>query len=199
MSYRFDNNASALVLRGRELEALPNDPQALASALQAMAGPTDTEGGGAQIKVDGFSNGQIPPKEAIREVRINQNPFSAENEFPGFNGIEIFTQPGSEKWRGGGSFDFNDESLNSRNPFTTFRAPFQQRSFNLNVSGPIVAKRASFSAYFGRNVSDSNSIVNATTLDPVTLDPVSVNRSFVTPQQACTARPFDEGRWHAGW
>ena len=65
-----DNNANAIVLRGRDLEALPNDPDALAAALQALAGPPDTEGG-AQVKVDGFSNGQIPPKEAIREVRIN--------------------------------------------------------------------------------------------------------------------------------
>src|SRR5215213_4631043 len=138
-----DNNANAVVLRGRDLEALPNDPQALASALQAMAGPTDPEAGGnAQIKVDGFSNGQIPPKEAIREVRINNNPFSAENEFPGWNGIEIFTQPGADKWHGSFAFDFNDESLNSRNPFTSRRAPYQHRAYNLSLSGPIIPKRA---------------------------------------------------------
>ncbi|HKG48451.1 MAG TPA: TonB-dependent receptor [Pyrinomonadaceae bacterium] len=177
-----DNNANAVVLRGRDLEALPNDPQALASALQAMAGPTDPEAGGnAQIKVDGFSNGQIPPKEAIREVRINNNPFSAENEFPGWNGIEIFTQPGADKWHGSFAFDFNDESLNSRNPFTSRRAPYQQRAYNLSLSGPVVKKRASFSVYFGRYLSDANSVVNATVLDPVTLRPVTVNESFVTP------------------
>jgi hypothetical protein len=177
-----DNNANALVLRGRELEALPNDPQALAQALQAMAGPTDPEAGGqAQIKVDGFSNGQLPPKEAIREVRINNNPFSAENEFPGWNGIEIFTQPGADKWHGGFSFDFTDESLNSRNPFTTKRAPYQQRAYNFSLSGPVIPKRASFSFYFGRYASDANSVVNATILDPVTLKPVTVNESFVTP------------------
>lgn len=177
-----DNNANAIVLRGRELEALPNDPQALASALQAMAGPIDPEAGGqAQIKVDGFSNGQIPPKEAIREVRINNNPFSAENEFPGWNGIEIFTQPGADKWHGGFSFDFNDESLNSRNPFTTKRAPYQHRGYNFSLSGPVIPKRASFSFYFGRYASDANSIVNARILDPVTLRPVTVNESFVTP------------------
>src|SRR5688500_144893 len=175
-----DNNASAIVIRGKELEALPNDPQALASALQALAGPPDPENG-TQIKVDGFSDGQIPPKEAIREVRINNNPFSAENEFPGWGGIEIFTQPGADKWHGALSFDFNDESLNSRNPFTTFRAPYQQRAYHINLSGPIVAKRASFSVFFGRYLSDANSVVNATTLDPVTLEPVTVNRSFVTP------------------
>jgi Carboxypeptidase regulatory-like domain len=176
-----DNNANAIVLRGRDLEALPNDPQALMAALQAMAGPTDPEGGQAQVKVDGFSEGQIPPKEAIREIRINNNPFSAENEFPGWGGIEIFTQPGADKWHGGVIFDFNDESLNSRNPFTTVRAPYQQRAYNINLSGPIVAKRASFSIYFGRSLSDANSIVNATTLDPITLKPVIVNQSFVTP------------------
>ncbi len=175
-----DNNANAVVLRGKELEALPNDPQALAAALQAMAGPTDPENG-AQIKVDGFSNGQIPPKEAIREVRINNNPFSAENEFPGFSGIEIFTQPGADKWHGGFSFDFNDESLNSRNPFTTFRAPYQQRGYQGSISGPIIPKRASFSFFLGRYYSDGNSTVNATTLDLVTLKPVVVNQSFVTP------------------
>jgi carboxypeptidase family protein/TonB-dependent receptor-like protein len=178
-----DNNAGAVVLRGRDLEALPNDPQALMAALQALAGPADPEGGGAQVKVDGFSNGQIPPKEAIREVRVNNNPFSAENEFPGFGGIEIFTQPGADKWHGAVSFDFNDESLNSRNPYTTFRAPYQQRAYNINLSGPIIKKRASFSAFFGRYLSDANSVVNATTLDPVTLEPVSINQSFVTPDK----------------
>src|SRR4051812_20841728 len=177
-----DNNQNAVVLRGRELDALPNDPQALASALQAMAGPTDPESGGnAQVKVDGFSNGQIPPKEAIREVRINNNPFSAENEFPGWNGIEIFTQPGADKWHGGFSFDFNDESLNSRNPFQTARAPYQQRAFNGSISGPIIPKRASFSVFLGRYYSDGNSTVNATTLDPVTLKPIILNETFVTP------------------
>ena len=177
-----DKNAGAVVLRGRDLEALPNDPQALAAALQAMAGPGDSEtGGGAQVKVDGFSNGQMPPKEAIREVRINNNPFSAENEFPGFSGIEIFTQPGADKWHGSASFDFNDESLNSRNPFTSRRAPYQQRAYNFGLSGPIVAKRASFSTYFGRYSSDANSVVNATTLEPVTLKPVRINQSFLTP------------------
>jgi len=175
-----DNNASAIVLRGKELEALPDDPQAFAQALQALAGPTDPENP-SQVKVDGFSNGQIPPKEAIREVRINNNPFSAENEFPGFGGIEIFTQPGADKWHGSFSFDFNDESLNSRNPFTKVRAPYQQRAYNMSVSGPIIAKRASFSAYFGRYVSDANSVVNATILDPVTLKPLELNETFVTP------------------
>jgi hypothetical protein len=177
-----DRNADAIVLRGQDLAALPTDPQALAAALQAMAGPPGEGQTGAQVTVDGFSNGQMPPKEAIREVRINQNPYSAENEYPGWGGIEIFTQPGSDKWHGALAFDFNDESLNSRNPFAPTRAPYQQRSFNVSLSGPVVPKRSSFSFYAGRYASDINSVVNATILDEATLTPVLFNQSFVTPQ-----------------
>jgi len=176
-----DRNADAIILRQSDLEALPNDPSALLAALQAMAGPTEGEGG-AQLKVDGFSNGQMPPKEAIREVRLNQNPYSAENEFPGWGGIEIFTQPGSDKFHGGVNFNFNDESLNSRNPFAPRRAPYQHRGLTGNLSGPIVSKRSSFSLHIGRYASDGNAVVNATILDLVTLKPVAFNQTFVTPQ-----------------
>src|SRR5437763_1039828 len=175
-----DRNGDAVVLGQKELEALPNDPDALADALKAMAGPTDNEGG-PQIKVDGCSNGTIPPKESIREVRINQNPYSAENEYPGWGGIEIYTQPGSDKYHGGAAFNFNDESLNSRNPFALRRAPYQQRGWNFNLAGPLKKKRASFAVYFNRSASESNAIINATILDPVTLKPALFNQTIVTP------------------
>src|SRR5712692_10513744 len=180
-----DRNADSVVAVSLEIEALPNDPDALLATLQAMSGPVQGEnGGGAQVKVDGFSNGQMPPKEAIREVRINNNPYSAENEYMGWNGIEVFTQPGSEKWHGNLAFNFADESLNSRNPYAFRRAPFQQRVFNGALSGPIVKKRASFNLYAGRNASETNSVVNATTLDLVTLRPFLFNQTFVPPQHS---------------
>ena len=68
-------NAGALILGQRELEALSDDPDTLAMQLQAMAGPAAGPSGGG-IYVDGFSNGQIPPKSSIREVRINSNVYS---------------------------------------------------------------------------------------------------------------------------
>ncbi|HEX6188859.1 MAG TPA: TonB-dependent receptor [Pyrinomonadaceae bacterium] len=176
-----DRNADAITLRQRELEALPNDPEAFAAALQALAGPPQGEGGGAQAKVDGFSNGQLPPKETIREVRINQNPYSAENEYPGWGGIEIFTQPGTDKFHGGITFNFNDESLNSRHPFAKVRAPFQTRQWGGSLTGPLVKKRASFTFYINRYDNFTNTVVNATVLDPVTLTPVGFNQTFVIP------------------
>src|SRR5688500_7706860 len=88
------NNAGATVLKEKDLEALPDDPDELEAALQALAGPSSGPNGG-QIYIDGFTGGRLPPKEAIREIRINQNPFSAEYDRLGFGRIEILTKPGS--------------------------------------------------------------------------------------------------------
>ena len=48
---------------------------------------------GGAIFIDGFSGGQLPSKASIREIRINQNPFSAEYDKLGYGRIEIFTKP----------------------------------------------------------------------------------------------------------
>jgi hypothetical protein len=42
-----------------------------------LAGPAAGPNGGT-IYIDGFSGGELPPKNTIREIRINQNPFSPE-------------------------------------------------------------------------------------------------------------------------
>lgn len=104
-----DANKDATVLKGKDLEALPDDPDELAAALQALAGAAAGPNGG-QIYIDGFMGGQLPSKESIREIRINSNPFSAEYDRPGFGRIEILTRPGSDRFRGSSNGSFNDES-----------------------------------------------------------------------------------------
>ena len=68
------NNAGAITISGKELEALPDDPDELLTDLQALAGPSAGPNGG-QLYIDGFTAGQLPPKESIREIRINQIRF----------------------------------------------------------------------------------------------------------------------------
>ena len=94
-----ENNAGAIVISGKELDALPDDPDELLTDLQALAGPSAGPNGG-QLYIDGFTAGQLPPKSSIREVRINQNPFSAEYDKLGYGRIEIFTKPGTDKLHG---------------------------------------------------------------------------------------------------
>ncbi|MGC2770972.1 MAG: carboxypeptidase regulatory-like domain-containing protein, partial [Candidatus Sulfotelmatobacter sp.] len=71
------NNAGAITISGKELEALPDDPDELLTDLQALAGPSAGPNGG-QLYIDGFTAGELPPKSSIREIRVNQNPFSSE-------------------------------------------------------------------------------------------------------------------------
>jgi hypothetical protein len=187
LSAEAGNNSDAIVMRGADLDALPDDPDDLAAALQALAGPSAGPNG-AEIFIDGFTGGRLPPKESIREIRLNQNPFSAENDRPGGGRIEILTKPGTDKFRGQVFYNFMDESLNSRNPFAPNRAAFQLRQYGGNLSGPIVSKRASFFVDFERRVTDDNDIVNATILDP-NFNIIPFSASILTPQSRTTFSP----------
>jgi Carboxypeptidase regulatory-like domain/TonB dependent receptor len=135
-------NASAMVLKGKDLDAFSDDPDELSNELMALAGPSAGPNGG-QIYIDGFSGGQLPPKSAIREIRINQNPFSAEFDRIGFGRIEILTKPGTDKLRGQLFIQGNDKSFNTGNPFTPVIPPYYSYQFNGTLSGAL-SKTASF-------------------------------------------------------
>ncbi|HLA94926.1 MAG TPA: hypothetical protein VK612_04335, partial [Pyrinomonadaceae bacterium] len=184
------NNAGATVLKEKDLDALPDDPDELEAALQALAGASAGPNGG-QIYIDGFTGGQLPPKESIREIRINSNPFSAEYDRLGFGRIEILTRPGSDKFRGSAFGNFNDESLNSRNPFAPNRAPSQMRAYGGNISGPIIKGKASFFVDVNNRDTDNNSILNAIILDP-NLNPVAFQQDLRLPTRRFSISPrFD--------
>ncbi len=159
-----DNNASAVVLKEDELESLPDDPDDLEAALQALAGGGAGPSGG-QIFIDGFEGGQLPPKEAIREIRINRDPFSAEFDRMGFGRIEILTKPGSLKFSGQAYFNFKDDAFNARNPFSINKADSQEKSYGGYVSSPIVKNKASFSVGVRMRDDKEGESVNATILD----------------------------------
>jgi len=186
-----NENASATVIKDKDLEALPDDPDELEAALQALAGPSAGPNGG-QIYIDGFTGGRLPPKDAIREIRVNQNPFSAEYDRLGFGRIEILTKPGSDKFRGQVFGNFNDESLNSRNPFANNRAPSQMRYFGGNVSGPIQKGKSSYFLDISDRRIDNNTLLNAQIVDPSTFNIVGIRRDIRVPTDRFTFAPrFD--------
>ena len=112
-----NNNKSARVLSGKELNALSDDPDELAAELNALAGPAAGPSG-TQVVVDGFTAGPVlPDKQTISQIVINQNPFSAEYDRIGFGNIQVFTKPGTGKLHGGAGFTFSDAIFNSRNPY----------------------------------------------------------------------------------
>ncbi len=181
------NNASALVLQGEDLQALSDDPEDLQADLQALAGPSAGPNGGS-IYIDGFSGGELPAKDSIREIRINQNPFSPEYDKLGYGRIEIFTKPGTDKFHGSAFYNFANDVLNSRNPYAAQKAPFLLNEYGGNVSGPI-NKRASFFLDVRRDSVDNGSIINAVTLDPETLFASPFTDVFRVPQRRVSVHP----------
>ena len=137
-----DENGGAIVLNGGDLDALSDDPDQLQNELQALAGPAAGPNGG-EIYVDGFQGGQLPPKSSIREIRINQNPFSAEFNRIGYGRIEILTKPGSDKFSGHiGSFG-STSALNTGNPLVQKQPSYYLYSLQGDVNGPMT-KSASY-------------------------------------------------------
>jgi hypothetical protein len=182
-----ENNAGAVVLKGSDIDALPDDPDDLAAALQALAGPSAGPNGG-QIFIDGFTGGRLPPRASIREIRINSNPFSAEYDRLGFGRIEILTRPGTDRYRGQVSFNFNDDMLNARNPFADNRPSHQTRQYGGNFGGPISKKKASFFVDFEKRDVDDDAIVVATTLDS-NFNINSVNTTVPIPSRRTSFSP----------
>jgi hypothetical protein len=172
------NNAGAIIISGKELDALPDDPDELLTDLQALAGPSAGPNGG-QLYIDGFTAGQLPPKASIREIRINQNPFSAEYDKLGYGRIEVFTRPGTDKFHGQFLVNANDSAFNSSDPFAGPEPGYDSVQYDGNVGGPISKTASFFLNAQRRNINDISAI-DAQTLDS-DLNPVQTLESIPTP------------------
>jgi hypothetical protein len=182
-----ENNASSLVISGKELEALSDDPDELQSELEALAGPSAGPNGG-QIYIDGFTGGQLPPKSSILEIRINQNPFSAEYDKLGYGRIEITTKPGLEKYHGQGFVSGNTTAFNTRNPFAIEEPSYHSEFYNGNIGGPISKKASFFFNMFRRDIDDVN-VVSAYQLSPDLTQQVPFSQAVLNPRMRMNLGP----------
>lgn len=148
------DNGFTQTLTQDEIDALSDDPDEMADQLAQMAGP------GAQIFVDGFRGGRLPPKDQIQQIRFNTNSFSAEYHEAGMVRVEVITKPGMGGWRGRANFGFGDEALNATNAFAPGKEPQQNRRYNLSYQGPLVKGKTGISmSVDGNDNYDSRTIV----------------------------------------
>ena len=136
-----DQNLNAIVLDEKMIgELLPDNEDDLLDFLQALAGGQ----GKAQIIIDGFGGGHTPPREAIMQIRINLNPFSAEFSGGGGGRIEIITRPGADQWNGSLGFGFRNSALDARNAFAKTKPALDQKRNTFTLGGPLIPKRLDF-------------------------------------------------------
>ena len=149
------DNGFTQTLTQDQIDALPDDPDEMAEELMRMAGP------GAQIFVNGFRGGRLPPKDQIQQIRFNTNSFSAEYHEAGMVRIEVITKPGMGGWRGMTNFGFRDESLNEKNHFAPAKGAEQMRRYMVNFQGPIAKGKTSLTVSFDGNSSYDSRTINA--------------------------------------
>lgn len=177
--------AGALVLKEKDLAALPDDPDQLIERLQQLASSSGSAPGQATVTVDGFLNeGRLPPKSSIREVRINPDLFSAEYDKAPYQGgrIEIDTKPGAGSLQGSAAYYGNNAVLNARNAFAPRRAASSTRRYGIQLGGPIISKRAGFLLDVEARDIDDATAVNAIIIDDQH-KPATLTANLLTPQR----------------
>ena len=140
------NNKDSVTMSEQSLSNLPIFDQDYVTAMSRFLDPGSVGTNGVSLVVNGMevNNLGVSPS-AIKEIKINQDPYAAEFQRPGRGRIEVITKPGSPDYHGTFNFIFRDAHLNARDPFALSRAPEQRRIYEGVLTGPVLhSKRLLF-------------------------------------------------------
>lgn len=159
-------NLDVVALNREALNNLPALDQNYIGALSGFLSAGATGTGGVTLVVDGMEAAKVGVSpSAIQEVKINNNPYSAEYSRPGRGRIEVITKPGSPQFHGEFNFLFRDQHLNARDVFAETRRPEQRRIYEGNLTGPLIRSKGrptTFLISIDREEEDLQSIIFAT-------------------------------------
>ncbi|WP_263352071.1 TonB-dependent receptor [Acidicapsa acidisoli] len=186
VSVEADQNSTSIVIKGKDLEALSDDPDELSNELSALAGPSAGPNGG-QIYIDGFTGGQLPPKSSIREIRVNQNPYSAEFDRLGFGRIEILTKPGTDHLHGQFMVQGNDSNFNTGDPFTPNVPGYYNYQYNGTLNGSLNKSTSFFISAEHRSINNEN--IFDTPCDALGNCPGDINGAIANPHSRTNVSP----------
>jgi hypothetical protein len=161
-----DDNLNVIKLDRDAIRKLPVLGNDVIGAVAGLLDPGSVGSGGPTVIVDGIEQTRRKkvPASTIQEVRINQNPYSAEFSRPGRGRIEVVTKPGSPEFHGELHFIFRDHRLDARNAFALERPREQRRIFEGNLTGPLgLGKKTTLLFAMNREEEDLQSIVFAQT------------------------------------
>ncbi len=159
-------NIDVVSMNREALNNLPTLDQDYVATMSRFLSAGAVGTGGVTLVVDGMEASKLGVSaSAIQELKINNNPYSAEYSRPGRGRIEVMTKPGTAQFHGEFNFLFRDHHLNARDPFANTRPPEQRRIFEGNLTGPLIRSKVnptSFLFSFEREEDDLQSIVFAT-------------------------------------
>ncbi len=190
VSTQASENLDVITLDRQALDSLPIFDQNYVAAMAQFLDPGSIGTGGVTLVVNGMEQKNIGVSaSAIQQVKINQNPYSAEFSRPGRGRIEVITKPNSPVYHGTFNFLFRDYHLNARDSFAEIRPPEQRRIYEGSLIGPLGSSgKNSFLLSVNREEQDLQAVVFAYTPAGV------VRENTPNPQRGLE---FDGGLTHA--
>ena len=153
-------NRDAATVDNNLLDKLPVFDQDYIATMSRFLDTGSIGTAGVSLVVDGMQVNNIGvTASAIKEVRINQNPYSAEFFRPGRGRIEIITKDAADAYHGTINFTFRSSYLNARDPFSLTRAPEQRRIWEGALSGPVGHSKTTSFLFSGTRQDDAQQAV----------------------------------------
>jgi Carboxypeptidase regulatory-like domain/TonB dependent receptor len=161
-----DDNKDSSVMTADDLKALPVFDNDYATAMSAFLDDSATATGGTGLIVDGVeANRATISPSAVQEVRINQDPYSAQYYWPGRGQMEIISKSAADHYHGQFNFYFRDSALNAQNALAPSKPFEQRRIYEGHFTGPLPGlAKSSFLGTFNRAEEDLDAVVDATVL-----------------------------------
>lgn len=138
------------------------------------------------LTIDGLDNNDDraarerfqPSLEAVGEVQVITNQFSAEYGRASGGRVNLRTRSGSQQFRGSAFHFFRDEALNANtfrnNSLGLARLPLQEHVTGFTIGGPLRASTVFFASY------EVNRVLDSALID--TLVPLAQNPAFLLPR-----------------
>jgi outer membrane receptor protein involved in Fe transport len=156
-------NAGAISVEREMLDNLPILDLNYLAALGRFLDPGSPGGSGTSIIVDGMEMRSAGvTASAIQEIRINNNPYTA--EFPRWSRrrIEVITKSSTDRYHGTVNVLFRDHRLNAREALALTRPREQRRIAEGSLFGPVgSSKKAAFLLSASREEEDLQAVVFA--------------------------------------
>jgi Carboxypeptidase regulatory-like domain/TonB dependent receptor len=132
------NNLDAVTVDQQMLESLPVFDQDYIATLSRFLDSGSLGSGGATVVVNGMEVSALRVSaSAVQQIKINQDPYSAEYARPGRGRIEILTKPGGQEYHGEGNVIFRDAVFDARNAFASTKPPEQKHIVEGVFGGPV--------------------------------------------------------------
>jgi hypothetical protein len=158
-------NRDANRVNSGDLASLPSLDQDYLATMARFLSDGATGTSGVTLIVDGIeANSLKTGRSGIQEIKINQNPYSAEFARPGRGRIEVVSKAAPSEYHGALNLLLRDYHLDARDPFAETRPPEHRRGLEAFLAGPLLgSKTTGFTLTGSVQDDDLQSVVNAIT------------------------------------